>query len=774
VNMDIENRSTFENALKSNINLFLGAGFSLFSSDQNNKPLPTAVDLTRELCEVFHKPYTAKTDLARLYIVINSTDSDKLRKYLKERFTISKFDERYLSLDKIATDTIFTTNIDNLLQKVFGRSTRKYLNDLDFHGPVYNDKSAIDLVMLHGSVINDRKPFRFGKTEISSSFENEPVRWRDLQDRLQRNSILFWGYSVEDPATLQALAESVARNSGDKKHWIILHPKAVEDIEYYRALHFQIIISDTDEFLNYLSSEFTGDSSKVTVAIKTNTKSLFPGETIPSPSELSTFRPIEHFLRGAAPEWSDIYSPILYKVSHYITLREAIFAKQQVAIAGVPASGKSTLLMQLASDIPFEGHKIMIPTLTEAKADSLIRKIGNDPALIFIDNFTDDATAFDKLGTSKNIQVVGADRDYNINNAWHLFNRRRFKIVDVTGLSKEDMYGLRKNLPETIKLTELIEPDTTGQVKPSIFEFLDANLKAPKLRDRVLGAMQDLAKESPYLAEMLLFVSYVHHCSTPVSMDMALGYWRSNGFDYSKVYDMIKKIGSSIAEYEGILADKEQDYFVTRSTLVADTVIDASSANNLKSMLKKFHKNLSVYSICRYDIFARRGYENALILKAFDNWEEGLKFYAELHKKDSTPYTLQHAALYLSKKNHHKEAFYYIEKAKAEAGTFNWTIRNSYAVILFKANIGGTGKASRQALDESMNTLKECYTSDRRKGFHVIIFAENAIQYWNKYGDQVAKNYLLEAKEWTEDVKSKEIWPRGLERVQHTINQLLR
>lgn len=228
--MEIENKYTFETTLKSNVNLFLGAGFSLLASDQNKKPLPTAAQLTRELCEAFHKPHTDKTDLARLYTIINSTDGDRLRKYLRERFTISKFDERYLSLDKISAKTIFTTNIDNLIQKIFEKSSKKYLNDLDFHGPVYQDRSAIDLVMLHGSVLNERKPFRFGKTEISSSFENEPVRWRDLQDRLQRNSILFWGYSVEDPGTLQALAESVARNSGDKKHWIILHPKATDDI----------------------------------------------------------------------------------------------------------------------------------------------------------------------------------------------------------------------------------------------------------------------------------------------------------------------------------------------------------------------------------------------------------------------------------------------------------------------------------------------------------------------------------------------------------------
>lgn len=769
--MEIENKDTLLNALNSKINLFTGAGFSLLASNVEEQSMPKGADLAKELCDKFGKKYSEKNDLAKLYTVISSTHNEQLQDFLRKRFTIKNFDLRYKVLDKLSIDTIFTTNIDNLLQKIFEGSKSKYLNDLNFHGPVLYDKSAIDLISLHGSVLNPNKPLRFGKTEIASSFENDPTTWRDLQNRLNRSSILFWGYSVEDPGTLQALAESVSKKSGDKKHWIIAHPStSSEDIEYYKALNFQIVISDTSEFLDFLNTEFYDEKKSHAIKLSSDAKSLFPNETIPSVSELTTFNPIENFFRGSAPQWSDIYSPVLYKTDYFSKIREAIYAKKQIILTGVPASGKTTLLMQLAASLEFKGYKLMISDITHERAESIIRRLGNEPALIFVDNFTDDAAAFENLASRKNIQAVGADRDYNVNNALHLFDKRKFQRFDITDLSRSDQQNLRQSIPAPLQQPEFRLPQTTNKTQPSIFELMDVNIVGPTLKDRVRKAIRELEDDSPLVAEMLLFISYVHHCGTPVSMDMAIGYWQDNkSILYENIYPMIKRIGASIIEYEGELAFEPQDYFSARSTLVADEVLNAVSNDSMKRMLTRFYKNLSKYSICYYDKFSRRAYENSLILKAFKSWEEGKVFYDNLYKKDPSPYVLQHAALYLSKSNRHKEAFYYIERAKAEAGIFNWTIKNSYAIILFKANIEGKDRASKDALSDSMSTLIECYKSDRRKVFHARIFAENAVQYWEKYRDTPAKNYLSQALDWLDEVKEKEIWPRDLEYTRRTI-----
>ena len=86
---------------------------------------------------------------------------------------------------------------------------------------------------------------------------------------------------------------------------------------------------------------------------------------------------------------------------------------------------------------------------------------------------------------------------------------------------------------------------------PPCFEFVQANITEPAIRERFEEAMRTLRGKSSDLSEMLLFVAYVHACRTPVSMDMALAYWRDAITDFSKVYDLFHKVGALVTEYEG-------------------------------------------------------------------------------------------------------------------------------------------------------------------------------------------------------------------------------
>ena len=47
--MYIEEQNTFEQALRSGINLFLGSGFSILAKDKNGNKLPCGGDLLNEL-----------------------------------------------------------------------------------------------------------------------------------------------------------------------------------------------------------------------------------------------------------------------------------------------------------------------------------------------------------------------------------------------------------------------------------------------------------------------------------------------------------------------------------------------------------------------------------------------------------------------------------------------------------------------------------------------------------------------------------------------------
>src|SRR5262249_33939075 len=134
--MRIENEATFLQAVSKGVNLFLGAGFSILASDKSGRLLPTSGPLAAELRTRFSRSDLTTLDLARLYTVLAAANRDDVDNYLVSRFTVDKFDPRYGVIDGLEVKTIFTTNIDNLVHRIFEQSRRRFINDLDFSGPV--------------------------------------------------------------------------------------------------------------------------------------------------------------------------------------------------------------------------------------------------------------------------------------------------------------------------------------------------------------------------------------------------------------------------------------------------------------------------------------------------------------------------------------------------------------------------------------------------------------------------------------------------------------
>jgi hypothetical protein len=71
----------------------------------------------------------------------------------------------------------------------------------------------------------------------------------------------------------------------------------------------------------------------------------------------------------------------------------------------------------------------------------------------------------------------------------------------------------------------------------------------------------------------------------------------------------------------------------------------------------------------------------------------------------------------------------------------------------------------RNSLDQSMKILAECHQYDRRKTFHAVTFADQAIQYFNLYADGNAYSYLTTAAKWLRDEKRTNPWNRSVSRL---------
>lgn len=251
--MNIENEYTFRQILAQGINLFIGSGFSILAKDKKNRTLPVGSSLASEIISRFKVPHLSHLSLLQICTIIETTNRDELYSYFRNRFSVESFDRRYSVLTRLNIKNIFTTNVDDLIYKIYSHSHKHFLNDIDVQGPAFADRNAINIVTLHGSVIDNNRPMTFGTLDIAASFRTDPDRWHFLTGKIQDLPTLFWGYSMSDAGTLEALSPHSVQGRPHKGKWIVLRPSTEEGTaQYFKALGFQIITADTDEFLDFL------------------------------------------------------------------------------------------------------------------------------------------------------------------------------------------------------------------------------------------------------------------------------------------------------------------------------------------------------------------------------------------------------------------------------------------------------------------------------------------------------------------------------------------
>ncbi len=758
--MNIENEHTLNKAFEQGLNMFLGSGFAIFATDSDGSPLPTGIELANELSSRFKVPNGDNLTLGQICAILESTKAEEYYTYLKKRFSVTEFDKRYLRIDSINIKNIFTTNIDNLLYKIFAESTNHYINDLDIKGPIINDKDAINTVTLHGCVLDDTRKWSFSSLDIASAFHADPDRWYSLTQRLQLFPTLFWGSSISDSGTLEALNPETIRGRPHKDKWIVITPETDEGtIQYFQALGFQLISASTSEVLDYICSQ-SQPAIPVSIDFKRwPTKKLFPLESIPEIKAVPV-RPIIEFYMGRAPSWYDIFSGRIHQTEHYSKIMNFINSGKDAIVIGMPACGKTTLMMQLANNIPFEGHKLVCQSPSIEKARYIANRLGGQKALIFVDNFADNADSFQYFVQKPNILTVGFDRDYNYENVTDRIDCRKCNLAIVTELSERDMQQIISRIPKDVKSPYIVTKRITEGLPPSLFEIIELNITTPKLGERFTSVLEQLRQQNENLLDLLLVCSYVHSCRTPVSLDLLLAFFRDEANDYKYIFEMCERLKPIIHIYEGELADEEQDYWIPRSTIVSEAVISQAIPEDLRRVLLRFIKYVSPLRIPRYEIFRRKAYDSKILGKAFQNWREGMEFYDTAFNRENNYYLRQQGALYLAHKRRNKEAFLWIDEAITLSKGRNLSIQNSHAIILFGANIGlpPDDPTVEKTLHKSMDILSQCYHQDRRKTYHALRFADQAIQFWNIYHSKEANEYLITANKWLEEEKINAPW----------------
>lgn len=774
--MEIQNENSLIHAMKTGINVFVGAGFSLYAYDKKKQNLPSGNGLADELKSMFN---VKAASLSMISTILQRKAKTEFKAFLTERFSVDSYESFYNNLNLVNVKSYFTTNIDNLIPKIVSaENSKRFINDLLVNGE-NADANRINYLPLHGCVENPENEYVFDVQSLATTFGNNSRIWSYLSNACEKNPTIFLGYSYSDNSVIQALSSYRTFENAQKEKWILLYNPTDDQIEFYEALDFTIIKGEIKEFLELLPNILDNEELSGKKNEEEEIRDIFKNNLVPLDNRNQVSRPIIDFFRGQVPIWSDILSNKIYRVSYYKQIQDSIYNQnRQTIVIGAPVSGKTTLAMLLAYNVQFEGVKLMYSGLTLSKVDFILKILGNLKALIFVENFTDNIEAFLKLSQAKNITVVGVDRSQFYSTVSHMLTPQMFDIINVTELSDNDIQGVFNSVPVEIKASSMKTKRKSKDIyaADSIYEFVIRNIKGQNIVERYKKIIHDLEHDDSNLMEFLLLCAYMHKCRVPLSIEVAYSYF-SDIYNYQDVLEMKDELEDMLSEFEGSndLLDSSIEYYYPRTYFIAEAILKYSSPLLLKKIMSKVIDNVPKYLIYNFKTFRKFAFDSLLTAKAFVDWKDGMDFYKSAYLYDNeNPYVLQQGALFLSKKKQYQEAFKWIDKAINSTNDKYFSIRNSHAIILFDANYElELNNMVEEQLDRSMEILHKCYHDDSRKIFHAIVYADHAERYFIKVNSEKTINYLQQAKKWLKEESSNNSWNYELKQRLSKVEKIL-
>lgn len=750
--ISVENEASLTHAFRSGVNVFCGSAFSVLAKNSQGQNLPTGGELKEILEQRFRNGEKSNLDLPRLYQVLSTKNKDEVDKFLTSYLRVSSCDDRYDFVDKLEVRNIITTNIDDLPNYIFEKSSRKYLNDLVEQGSVSGRRSNVDFFPLHGHINHSIQNYVFSEFDLASIAFSDPDRFHFLTERLQKYPTIFLGYALRDAGALRALDP---RASGGRQHrdkWVLLWRPSNDDIEYFKSCGFHIISGEISDFLEWVSAiePIVSDDRSELLSLA----QAFSGLGIPKLTDVPS-RSFSEFFLGAAPSWRDVTNPRIKHLSYFSKVKDSIYAGENVIIHGIPVSGKTTLLMQLCKDVSQDKDVVFVSSLKNSEIDLYVRYLnGNKRATIFfIDDFVSSADISELL-KCEYAQLVCSDRSNMIEEASHRLRRDRFTAFDISDIRKVDYYSYYDSIPLDVREANMRHPQTNKK-DVSIFEFILKNVKyKDRLKTRFNSVISQLRKNDKSILDMLILAAYLHSCRVPASTDV-LYHFGASGGDIDLFYSKIKVLEGIMfhCESHGGIFYEDQDYYVPRSSVVSDIILDGVTDDEFSDVFRRFHNSISIVRVPNYSLFKRFGYGADFSLRAFKNIDDAVDFYEHCYNIDENYYIFQQCAIFLSKRKDFSRAFDYIDIALDKSRGRVPIIRHTHAVILFDANIGlvRMDPSVRDSLDKSLRILKECYEFDRRKSFHAFVYSRQSCAYYDVYRDEKAVAYLRVALGWLEE-----------------------
>lgn len=737
-NNNIDCVEMFKVALQKGINLFTGAGFSILP-DADGNILPTANDLCEEICERFSINPNYKDDLEKLSNIVKIRYKDEFQAYLREKFKVSSYNKRYDVLNSINLCSYITTNIDNIIQCVMDHSKRYSLFNVVEYG-AKRASSSLLFIPLHGNVKYLNSNLYFGKNELANVDTDNKDLFDLMHGELLKVPTLFWGYGFHDNAVERTITKLL--QEGHQDIWILCRP-GNENIDYFRDLGCHVIEGETLELLDWIEENCSEVQPGSSDPIDTSSLQQY---LIPSLNSLEVVTQEDYYAKGIT-HWFCILSDYAYQTKNVNLLYNDALQRKNVIAVGIPFSGKTTMMMQIAAKAQAD-IKLLLSNISVEEAQRIINLLHSHRVFSFVDSCCDDVSVTKLLMQQPNFTVLGFTDDYAFESSKHLLDDVPYYRKDITEVEWVDAQGIYSKIPQSLRKSKL-EYKKSEDEKYSILELITSNVKDVLSQQRVRGLLDRVKSNSETTFQIIALSAYLTCNKSCLNMDVLCSFLGIT--DYHILKKHIDATQSYLREIDvGLSQDiNNQDYYELRSNLFAWLAYDELRKHFQKDfgdIVSKFILNVSPYKIFQRHIFRRSGYDAKLFSELFG--KDAYKLYECIYRFDNSAYTLQQQALCKAYLGDFSGAFSDIDKALNKSRS-NFSIRNSHAIILFEANKGKRTPIAEEGMAKAMSMLQECFHSDKRKVYHAQKFADFALYLAKEWGK---KDYLEDAQTWLEQI----------------------
>lgn len=272
----------FELIRKEEVVIWAGAGLSLYAGYPSGKDLKAIIynSLTEEEQKIVDINFPLQ-DLAEEVLRIRGNRNHLIRLLIKT--FVDPEPTSTATHDSISIiphfKTIITTNYDKLFENAYGKNGQVIYSNKQVG---YFDKDKAQILKVHGD-LSDPESIILTKSDYNNFFkegkEDRPL-WTVVKERIATKSILFLGYTLEDP-NISVIFDKISESLDlDKRECFFVSPNTPEHKVNYltkKGIHYINSKAETiiEELLATLKDNIAFDLQKGITSAETFAKYLF-------------------------------------------------------------------------------------------------------------------------------------------------------------------------------------------------------------------------------------------------------------------------------------------------------------------------------------------------------------------------------------------------------------------------------------------------------------------------------------------------------------------